>query len=314
MLDLSIVIVSWNVRDLLQRCLTSLASGAGSLAVETFVVDNASSDSSAVMVRSDFPSVIVIENAENLGFTRANNQALERSSGRYVLLLNPDTEIVSDALQTMTSFMDSNPQVGVLGPQLIFADHSVQSSRRRFPELKTLFVESTVLQRFFAGSAVLRRFYVLDKAHDVMQDVDWVVGACLMARREAVQVAGLLDERFFMYSEEIDWCKRIKQKGWRVVYLPTAKVIHLEAQSSEQAVAAQHVYFQSSKVVYARKYFGAFRAQLLRCFLLATYVLQVGAEGVKWLLGHKQALRAQRIAVYRAVLRSGLNVSGHYDV
>ena len=313
MLDLSIVIVSWNVRDLLRCCLASLTNGARSLAVETLVVDNASSDGSAAMVRSDFPNAILIENEENLGFTRANNQALERSTGRYVLLLNPDTEIVSDALRAMVSFMDGSPQIGVLGPQLIFADDTVQSSRRRFPDLRTLFVESTVLQRFFTGSAMLRRFYVLDKPHDEVQDVDWVVGACLMARREAAQAVGLLDEQFFMYSEEMDWCNRIKQKGWRVVYLPTAKVVHLEGRSSQQSVAAQHIYFQSSKVIYARKYFGAPQAQALRLFLLATYVLQIGAEGVKWLLGHKQGLRAERLAMYRAVLRSGLNVSGHYS-
>ena len=104
---------------------------------------------------------------------------------------------------------------------------------------------------------VLRRYYMLDRAHDVEQDVDWVVGACLMARREAVEAAGMLDEQFFMYSEEMDWCQRIKQHGWRIVYLPAARVIHLEARSSEQVAAAQHIYFQSSRVAYARKHFGA---------------------------------------------------------
>ena len=310
MVDLSIIIVSWNVCDLLRRCLASVAAMTHGLSLEIFVVDNTSSDGSAMMVRSEFPDVTLIENTANLGFTRANNQALVRSSGRYVLLLNPDTEVVGDALGTMVSFMDANPQVGVAGPQLVFANGSVQSSRRRFPDLKTLFVESTPLQRAFTYSQLLRRYYVLDHAHDVIQNVDWVVGACLMARREAVEAAGLLDEQFFMYSEEMDWCLRITKHGWRVVYLPAARVMHLAARSSEQVMAAQHIYFHSSRVAYARKHFGALKGELLRLFLLATYVYQIVEEGAKWLVGHKRPLRARRIAVYREVLASGLEISG----
>jgi N-acetylglucosaminyl-diphospho-decaprenol L-rhamnosyltransferase len=306
MFDLSIVIVSWNVRDLLRCCLASLVGGAGHLSYETLVVDNASADASAAMVRSEFPNVHLIENTENLGFTRANNQALARCSGRYLVLLNPDTEIGGDALVAMASFMDANPQVGVVGPQLVFGDGRVQSSRRRFPDLKTMFVESTVLQRLFPQSALVRRYYVLDRPHDVTQDVDWVVGACMMVRREAAVMAGLLDERFFMYCEEMDWCLRMKQCGWRVVYLPAARVVHHEARSSEQAPAAKHIYFQGSKVAYAAKHFGRLQAEALRAFLLATYACQTIEEGAKWLVGHKRSLRAQRISVYRQVLASGL--------
>ena len=314
MVDLSIIIVSWNVRDLLRRCLASLQGAADGCTSEVFVVDNASSDDSAAMVRGEFPQVALIENRENLGFVRANNQALARCNGRYVLLLNPDTEIVADALGAMASYMDANPLVGVVGPQLVFADGSVQSSRRRFPDLKTLFVESSLLQRLFPRLSLLKRYYVLDRPHDVVQDVDWVVGACLMARREAVEAAGLLDERFFMYSEETDWCLRIKQRGWRVAYLPAARVVHHKARSSEQVMAAQHIYFHSSRVAYARKHFGLVQGEALRLFLLATYLCEIVAEGAKWLLGHKRLLRAQRVAVYRQVLKSGLNATGHRGI
>jgi N-acetylglucosaminyl-diphospho-decaprenol L-rhamnosyltransferase len=308
MFDLSIVVVSWNVRDLLHRCLASLAGAVRHLSCETFVVDNASGDGSAGMVRSEFPQVHLVENTENLGFTRANNQAIVRAEGRYILLLNPDTEVLGDALEEMVSFMDANPEAGVAGPQLVYADGSVQSSRRRFPDLKTLFVESTVLQRLFARSSIIKRYYVLDRPHDVVQDVDWVVGACLMTRRQAVEAAGLMDERFFMYSEEMDWCLRMKQKGWRVVYLPDARVMHHEARSSEQSPAAQHIYFQASKVAYAGKHFGRWQAEVLRMFLLTTYVYQMIEEGAKWLLGHRRALRAQRMAIYRQVVASGLRM------
>ncbi len=311
MIDLSIVIVSWNVRDLLRRCLNSFSATAllpapEGLRCEVFVVDNASRDGSAEMVRTEFPQVTLIQNTENVGFTRGNNQALARATGRYMLLLNPDTEVVGDALATMADYMDAHPQVGVLGPQLVYPDGSIQSSRRRFPTLATMFVESTVLQRLFGHSSLVRRYYMLDKAHDAIQEVDWMVGACLMARREAVQSVGLLDERFFMYSEEMDWCLRIKRQGWQVVYLPTARVVHHEARSSEQVLAAQHIHFQSSKVAYAAKHFGSRQAEALRLFLLATYAYLIAEEGAKWLLGHKRPLRSQRIGVYRQVLRSGL--------
>jgi len=305
-IDLSVIIVSWNVRDLLRRCLASLPPAAPGLTIEIWVVDNASQDGSAAMVREEFPHVHMIENARNFGFTRANNQALARSRGRFVLLLNPDTEALGDALAVMVRYLDAHPDVGIVGPQLVFPDGSLQSSRRRFPGLGTLFVESTAIQRLAPHSALLRRYYMLDVPADREHDVDWMVGACLTVRRSAVEQAGLLDERFFMYSEEMDWCLRIRQKGWRAVYLPAARVMHHEARSSEQAPAAQHIYFQASKVAYAAKHFGARPAAVLRLYLLGLYVWQMIIEGAKWLVGHKRPLRAQRLAIYRAVLASRL--------
>lgn len=306
MVDLSIVIVSWNVKDLLRRCLASIAQTSASLACEVFVVDNASEDGSPQMVASEFPHTILIANTANLGFTRGNNQALRRAQGRYALLLNPDAELTAGALQTMTGYLDAEPHSGVVGPQLVFPDGRIQSSRRRFPSAQTLFVESTILQRRLAQSTMLQNYYVKDRPDDATQDVDWLVGACLMVRRAAIEQVGLLDERFFMYSEEMDWCLRLKRAGWRVVYLPAARVIHHEAGSSEQVKAAQQIYFHSSKVAYAAKHFGRPQAEALRLFLLLTYLLQSAEEGLKWLLGHKRALRAQRLAAYRQVLRSGL--------
>jgi hypothetical protein len=306
MVDLSIVVVSWNVCDLLRRCLASLPAGASGLSYETFVVDNASSDASVMMVRQEFPTIHLIQNEENRGFTRANNQALAVAAGRHVVLLNPDTEVEPGAMQALVAYLDEHADVGAVGPQLIFADGSLQSSRRRFPTLRTMFVESTVLQRWFARSATVRRFYMQDQPDDREQDVDWLVGACLMVRREAMAVAGLMDERFFMYSEETDWCLRIKQHGWRIVYVPSARIMHHEARSSDQTPVAKHVYFHTSRIAYAAKHFGLRQAQMLRLFLLATYACQIAEEAVKWLIGHKRVLRAQRITVYRQVLASGL--------
>ena len=303
--DLSIVIVNWNVRDLLHRCLRSILVNSPTCTLEIIVVDNGSSDDSVKMVRAEFPNVHLIANAENRGFPAANNQGLAIAQGRYVLLLNPDTEIVGGALATLVAFADVHPDVGIVGPQLLYPDGSVQSSRRRFPTLATGFLESTWLERY-APRHLLERYEFLDQPNDVTQDVDWLYGAALLARREAVEQVGPLDEGFFMYSEEMDWCHRFRDAGWRVVYLPAAQIVHHEGKSSEQVIAARHIHFQTSKVRYFRKYHGRLAGETLRLFLLGNYVWQLGLEGIKWMLGHKRPLRASRITAYRQVLRSRL--------
>lgn len=309
MVDLSVVIVSWNVRDLLRRCLHSVLGPLTpdrELSIEIIVVDNASDDGSPDMVQAEFPQVRLIANGDNRGFTAANNQGLLESTGRCLLLLNPDTEVVGDALPTMMAYMDAHPEVGALGPQLCYPDGRLQSSRRRFPTFATALVESTVVQEWWRDNPILRRYYMADTPDDAIQSVDWVVGACLLVRREVYEQVGGLDEGFFMYSEELDWCKRIRGAGWKVVYLPTALVIHHEGKSSEQVAPARHIHFQSSKVRYFRKHHGALQGEALRAFLLATYGYQLGREGLKWLVGHKRPLRAERVRAYRQVLRSRL--------
>lgn len=211
--DLSVVIVSWNVQRLLRHCLNSvvgsleLPTGENAVTAEIIVVDNGSTDGSADMVRTEFPQVTLIANPDNRGFTVGNNQGIRASNGRYLLLLNPDAEVVADALSTLIAFMDAHPEVGLVGPQLLYPNGQVQSSRRRFPTLTTLFFESTWLQSL-APRASLHRFYFLDQPEDSVLDVDWIVGAAMLARRETVENVGDLDEGFFMYSEELDWCRR----------------------------------------------------------------------------------------------------------
>jgi Predicted glycosyltransferases len=300
--DLSVIIVNWNVRNLLRRCLHSILASLPACQLEIIVVDNGSTDGSPEMVRTEFPQVHLMANPDNRGFTGANNQGLAVARGRYVLLLNPDTEVVGDALETLVAFADAHPDVGVVGPQLLNPDGTVQSSRRRFPTLATALLESTWLQPY-APRRLLARYYVLDRPDDEVQDVDWVTGAALMARREAVEQVGPLDEGFFMYSEELDWCRRFRAAGWRVVYLPTARVIHHEGKSSEQVLPARHIHFQTSKIRYFRKYHGPAAAEVLRLVLLGNYLWQIGVEGAKWLLGHKRPLRAERIAAYRQVVQ-----------
>lgn len=302
--DLSIVILNWNVRDLLDRCLVSLRSTH--CAIEIIVVDNASSDDSVAMVKAKHPHVIVIANPINRGFTGGNNQGLAVARAPYVMVLNPDTEMVDDALDRLVAFLDSNPGVGAVGPQLLNPDRSIQPSRRRFPTTITAIFESTWLQPF-GPRGLLKRYYVEDVPPDRVQDVDWLTGACTVFRRAVLDRVGGYDEQtFFMYSEELDLCRRIQQAGWRIVFLPEAQVIHCVGKSSEQAVAARHVYFNTSKVRYFRKWHGRLAAEFLRVSLLAQFAAQIGVESIKWLLGHKRELRRQRVSVYRQVIRSGL--------
>ncbi len=305
MTDLSIIIVSWNVSALLKACLHSIGVHDG---IEIIVVDSGSSDDTVEMMRSTFPNVKLLAQGDNLGFTRCNNIGLAASSGRYVLLLNPDTEVIGDAQEQMIAYLDAHPEVGIVGPHTLNSDGSHQSTRRRFPTLAVGLFESTWLQAF-APTALLDRYYVREQADDTTCEVDWVQGSALMVRREVYEQIGGLDEGYVMYSEEMDWCKRAKLAGWRVAYLGSARIIHHGGKSSEQANARKHIWFQESKLRYFRKYHGSQAAQSLRFCLLLQYVWQLGIEGAKGLVGHKRELRRERVQMYWQVVRSGLKVT-----
>lgn len=306
---LSIIIVNWNVRDLLRECLRSIDAGRGGLDVEVIVVDSASADGSADMVRAEFPWVRLIPCAENVGFPRGNNIGLAAARGAHLLLLNPDTVVLDSALPVMTTYLAAHPDVGAVGPMLLNPDGSVQSSRRRFPTLATGFFESTWLQGVAPG--VLRRYYALDLPDDATADVGWITGACIMIPRVVYEQIGGLDEGYYMYSEELDWCRRIKAAGWRVVYHPVARVVHHVGKSSEQAVTARHINFQRAKLRYYRKYHGRGVAGALRLFLLGSYAWQLALEAAKGAIGSQPDLRRQRVRAYYDVLRSGLRPAGY---
>lgn len=300
---LSVVIVAWNVRDLLRACLRSLPLTDPQ--VEILVVDSASSDGTPQMVAAEFPTVVLRASAENLGYSRGNNLGLRQARGDYLLVLNPDTEVVGNALLEMCAYLDAHPQVGVLGPQLMHADGTPQATRRRFPTLATAFFESTWAQAL-APRSLLDHYYARDLPPAEPADVDWLVGAALLLRRAAYAQAGGFDEGFFMYSEELDLCRRLKAAGWRIVQLPSARLVHHEARSSAQVPAATHIRFNTSKVRYFQRYHGALAAEVLRLWLLLNFTGQLLLEAVKGALGHKRELRAARVKAYREVLRSGL--------
>lgn len=231
--ELSIVIVNWNTRDLLAQCLESVAEETMTIQpanVETFVVDNASTDGSVAMVRERFPWVDVIENPSNVGFARANNQAIQRAAGEHLLLLNSDAIICSGTIQKLLVVAKENQSTGAVGPTLLNADRSFQASYGRFPTIAACFIQLLGLARWVYGpyfpSAEPEKLPVL-------RAVDWIGGACILVRRRAIEQVGMLDEAIFMYAEEMDWCYRLWQAGWSVLYCPLASVVHFGGGSSQ---------------------------------------------------------------------------------
>ncbi|HLG51411.1 MAG TPA: glycosyltransferase family 2 protein [Chloroflexota bacterium] len=303
MIDATVIIVSYNVRDFLVRCLSSLEQAAPGRAIEVIVVDNGSSDGTVETIRRLFPPVTVIANGTNPGFGAANNQALRSARGRAVLFLNPDTEVRPGALTTLLEYLETHPEVGMVGPRLLSADGQGQSSRRRFPTLVTALVESTVLQRLWSGWPALRQYYMEDCSDNRTQEVDWLVGACLLVRRTVIDRVGGFDERFFMYSEELDLCRRLRAHDWKIVYLPSATVVHYEGRSSEQNTILRAQRFNESKARYFEKYHGPAVGRALRLFLLASTLAELGIEMAKLAALHRPSLRWQRMRALFAVAR-----------
>ncbi|GIW00313.1 glycosyltransferase family 2 protein [Roseiflexus sp.] len=265
MCDLSIVIVNWNTRDLLRACLASLHNAARRIACEIIVVDNASTDGSIEMVRAAFPRVRLMALPENVGFARANNIGFAQAQGRYFLLLNPDTWLPPGALDEMIALMDQMPNVGILGPRLLNADGSLQPSCSRFPTPLNIALDCWGISRIAPQNRMLSRFKMTWWAHDEAREVDQPSGACLLVRREAWHEAGPLDERFFMYFEEVDLCWRVQRAGWRICFTPTPQITHYGGQSSLQNLDARIVQRYASLVLFFRKHYGALTTGALCC-------------------------------------------------
>lgn len=232
---LSVIILNWNTREFLVACLASMQYAAQRADYEIIVVDNASADGSASMVREQFPWVHLLAQNENLGFSKGNNVGIAASQGDYVLLLNSDTEVRDDALERMCTYMDEYRDVGALGPQLLNPDGTVQLSCRRFPSYRTaLFHRYSLLTRLFPRNRYSSEYLMTETGHKETMEVDWVSGACILVRRKVIAQVGVLDEEFFMYAEDVDWCYRMHRAGWKIVYFPGAKVMHHIGRSSRK--------------------------------------------------------------------------------
>lgn len=254
--DVTVSIVNWNTRDDLRECLQTVLSQDGSVSFEVIVVDNASSDGSADMVRTEFAEKVkLIQNDTNRGFGAAHNQAIAESRGRYVLLLNPDCRIIDEnALRRMVEYMDAHTNIGMLGPKIVYPDGRLQFSARRFPTLAAALFRHTPLGGLFPHNRFVRKYLMEDWDHREVADIDWLSGATLMVRKKTIEEIGLLDERFFMYVEDMDWCKRAHMHGWRVVYYPEVEVSHRIGASSDQKVIPMIHEHRKSMLRYFLKY------------------------------------------------------------
>lgn len=241
--DVSVVVVSHNHGSYLAPCLDSLAQEHQRQTIEVLVVDNLSTDDTVRLVRQSYPWVRLIENTRRQGFAANNNRAIRRSRGRYVLLLNPDTEVLPGALARLVEYMDAEPSVGLCGPQLVYPDGKIQPSCRRFPTLASVLVRRTPLRSWLQDSAADRSHLMTDMDHGSCSVVDWLLGACLMVRREFLRTVGLLDEGYYLYVEDIDWAYRARQRGWRVVYYPEARILHHHQGQSDRALVSRYSWY-----------------------------------------------------------------------
>lgn len=302
-MDLSVVVVSYNTRDLLRACLTSVISTMSSTAnYEVFVVDNASLDGSAAMVKDTFPRVRLMANRENRGFAAANNQAIRESTGQYVILLNPDTLVRDGALERMAKFMEGHPNVGVVGPRLVFPDGSFQHSAFAFPTLPMIFFDFFPLNHRLINSRLNGRYpRALYDAGDPFP-IDHPLGAGLMVMRRTIEEVGSLDERFFMYCEEIDWCMRIKEAGWQILCFPRAQIIHYVGQSTKQFRADMFVELHKSRYRLYEKHYSRSFLRMARLLVTVGLAYRSGWDRWAFIRGRldREALE-DRLSAYRRV-------------
>jgi len=248
--DLSIITISTNEAHHLRRCLASVDRGKGDLRIEHFVIDNACTDETAELVTRDHPQVKLIRNTRKLGFATNNNMAIQRSRGRNVLLLNPDTVLGENVLPEMIAYCDRHPEVGAATCRLVNPDGSVQYNVRQFPTLWAVLLRWASFDRVNPRSRTLRRYLLSDWDHRDERDVDWVLGAFLVVRREVIEQVGMLDTAYDpLYYEDIDWCWRIKRAGWRIRYVPHVEVVHQYHRESARGVFNRMTYYHFRNIL-----------------------------------------------------------------
>lgn len=279
-MDVSIVIVNWNTRELLRDCLSSIYEQAGDVGYEIIVVDNASTDGSTEMIRSDFARVILIENSENRGFAAANNQGIAQARGRYVLLLNSDTIVCDRAVEKTAEYADAHPDAAVVGCQVWEDADTIQLTCFQFPSVADLAWTAFGLTRLFPHNRILGRQHMLWWPRDSEREVDVVSGMFMMVRRTAIDEVGPMDEDYFLYFEETDWCYRFARAGWRMLFWPGARILHRDggSHSSNQAAARMFVQFYKSLCIFFKKHYGMLSCTLARGLL----VVSLGSRSCLW--------------------------------
>lgn len=305
--DVSVVIVNYNVREFLEQAMRSVERASSGLNVEIFVVDNNSSDGSVEMVRNRFPKVHLISNTTNTGFAKANNQAIRIASGKYLLILNPDTIIQEDTLSSLVSFMDTHPEAGAVGCKILNADGTfAPESRRSFPTPAVAFYRISGLSKLFPQSPTFGRYNLSFKSPEESSEVDALSGSCMFVRRDALYQdyeapgagAGLFDEDFFMYGEDLDWCYRIQKAGWKIFYTPDTQIIHYKGESTKKGELRYVLLFYGAMLRFAEKHFKKRHSWFFRLFLRCGIIARGSVHMISnWIKRHKGFLLDIAIAL-----------------
>ena len=276
-IDLSVIIVNYNVREFLEQAIRSLYQSVNGLHIEIFVVDNNSIDGSVQMVRDRFPEVRVIANEDNVGFSTANNQAIRIARGRHLFILNPDTIVQEDTLTTLVQFMDEHPKAGAVGCKILNPDGTfAPESRRSFPTPAVAFYRMTGLSKLFPKSKTFGRYNLSYLTPDTATEIDALSGSCMVVRKAAVESAGMFDEDFFMYGEDLDWCYRIQEAGWEIHYTPDTQIIHYKGESTKKGELRYVLLFYGAMLRFAEKHFKKRHSFLFR-FLLRLGIVARGS-------------------------------------
>ncbi len=296
--DVSVVIVNWNTRELLKNCLESVRNTVKGLTWEVIVVDNASTDGSVAMLRASFPEVRVVVNEKNRGFGAANNQAFALMNGHYALLLNTDAVLTENAAAELFAFMESHPEAGMCCGQLLNRDGSKQNSIAAFPTLFTLLVNMPLMECLLPGKYPSKRY-----EHQRPIAVESCVGACLMIRKAAMDAVGWFDERYFFFLEETDWAYRMHREGWQVFFVPAARIYHLQGQSIGPDIRSR-IEFYRSRYQFFQKWHGRFYFYLIRGVIFLRLLINwfFTALAAILTLGLSRRLR-NKLFVYNALIR-----------
>lgn len=301
--DASIIIVNWNTKDLLRECVESICSETSGISYEIIVIDNASSDNSAKMIKQNYPEVRLIENRENLGFAAANNQGIDKALGRYLLLLNSDTLILDNAIAKTVDFADRHPQCGVVGCQVWEDNVRIQMTCFRFHSPWNMFCVSFGLSRLFPSSKIFGGDKMQYWDRKTEREVDVVSGMYMLVRREAVDKVGLLDDRFFIYCEEADWCFRMRQAGWKCVFWPGAQIIHLDGggKSTSQVNVKMEVEKVKSQLLFIGKHYGILAERFVRISITMSSAAKILLQVAFWPLAPKS--RGDKISKFCGIIQ-----------
>lgn len=276
MIDVTVIIVNWNTKELLLACIESIKEQTRETSFEIIVVDNASTDGSQDALRRTLPDVRLIENKENLGFAKASNIGIQASSGTYICLVNSDVEVKSGCIDRMKRYMDEHTDIGILGPKMYYPEGRVQPSCKRFPTLWGQLCESIGLSSLFKQLKIFSSETMLYFAHDKTCSVDCLVGAFWLVRRSSLDAVGLLDEDFFFYSEDIDWCTRFRAHDFKVVFFAEAEIVHHHGGSSAGIISKNYTQLRRAKLQFWKKYHGSVSLLCLRCIMILQQIRRIG--------------------------------------